>query len=88
MTQPTVTVYSKPICPQCNATYRKLEKEGIEYTVIDMTTDAESFALVKDELGYAQAPVVIVQHDDDTVTHWSGFQPARIENINTTKENS
>lgn len=83
MTQPNVTVYSKPICPQCNATYRKLEQEGIEYTVIDMTTDAESFALVKDELGYAQAPVVIVQHEDDTVTHWSGFRPDLIGEIKT-----
>lgn len=78
MSNQTVTVYSKPSCVQCNATYRALEKEGIEYTVIDMTTDAESFALVKDELGYAQAPVVVVEDAEGNATHWSGFRPDKI----------
>lgn len=35
-----VTVYSKPACVQCVATYRALDKQGITYQVVDLTEDA------------------------------------------------
>lgn len=72
-----VTVFSKPSCVQCNATYRKLDDEGVEYTVIDMTEDGTALEKAK-SLGYAQAPVVI---DDATGSHWSGFRPDLIERL-------
>lgn len=72
-----VTVFSKPSCVQCNATYRKLDDEGVEYTVIDMTEDGTALEKAK-SLGYAQAPVVI---DDTTGSHWSGFRPDLIEGL-------
>ena len=70
-----VTVYSKPACVQCHATYRALDKAGIDYQVIDMSQDAEALEYVK-SLGYAQAPVVVAGSE-----HWSGFQPQRIAAI-------
>ena len=27
----TITVYTKPACVQCNATYKALDKQGIAY---------------------------------------------------------
>ena len=72
---PLVTVYSKPNCVQCNATYRALDDKGIPYTVIDMSQDPEALAAVK-ELGYLQAPVVVLGQD-----HWSGFRPDKIAQI-------
>ena len=27
----TVTVYTKPACVQCNATYKALDKQGVAY---------------------------------------------------------
>ena len=69
----TVTVYSKPSCVQCNATYRALDKKGINYQVIDVTADDAAAEYVKG-LGYMQAPVVVT--DDE---HWSGFRPDKIE---------
>ena len=69
----TVTVYSKPSCVQCNATYRALDNKGINYQVIDVSADAEAAEYVKG-LGYMQAPVVVT--DDG---HWSGFRPDKIE---------
>ena len=33
----TVTVYSKPACVQCNATYKALDKQGIAYETVDIT---------------------------------------------------
>ncbi|MCD7101817.1 glutaredoxin-like protein NrdH [Pseudoclavibacter sp. 13-3] len=69
----SVTVYSKPACVQCNATYRALDKRGIDYTVVDITEDAAALAQVK-ELGYMQAPVVVTD-----AGHWSGFRPDKID---------
>jgi glutaredoxin-like protein NrdH len=69
----TITVFSKPACVQCDATYRALNKHGLEFTIVDISTDAEALASVK-ALGYQQAPVVFADGD-----HWSGFRPDRIK---------
>lgn len=68
-----VTVYSTPGCMQCKATYRALAQQRIAYRVIDVSRDEQARQRAT-ELGYQQAPVVIV----DQRTHWSGFQPDRI----------
>ena len=70
-----VTVYSKPACVQCNATYRALDKAGIDYQVIDMSQDADALEKVR-ALGHMQAPVVITDNDN-----WSGFRPDKIREI-------
>ena len=69
----SVTVYTKPACSQCNATYRALDKAGIEYSVVDISQDPEARDYVM-ALGYLQAPVVVAGED-----HWSGFRPDRIK---------
>ena len=69
----SVIVYTKPSCVQCNATYRALDKAGIEYSSIDITQDDEA----RDNLialGYQQAPVVVTPTES-----WTGFQPDRIK---------
>ncbi len=68
----SITVYSKPACVQCVATYRALDKHGIAYEIVDLTQDDVAMTTVR-ELGYAQAPVVIAGED-----HWSGFRPDKI----------
>lgn len=68
----TIAVYSKPSCVQCTATYRALDKLGIEYEIFDVSADEKALQTVK-ELGYMQAPVVIAGDD-----HWSGFRPDKI----------
>jgi glutaredoxin-like protein NrdH len=73
----TVTVYTKPSCVQCNATYRALDSKGIEYEILDLSQDETALAAVK-ELGYLQAPVVITDED-----HWSGFRPDKIDELAT-----
>lgn len=70
-----ITVYTKPSCVQCTATYRALDKHGIEYSVIDVTEDGEALLTIK-EMGYLQAPVVITEDD-----HWSGFRPDKINQL-------
>lgn len=68
----TITVYSRPACVQCTATTRALDRQGIEYTVIDVSADTNAYELVQ-ELGYRQVPVVIAGEQ-----HWSGFRPDMI----------
>ncbi|ORM37787.1 glutaredoxin-like protein NrdH [Williamsia sp. 1135] len=70
----TITVYTKPACVQCNATYQALRKNNIPFEIVDIAADADARdALLA--LGYRQAPVVHVDADE----HWSGFRPDRIK---------
>lgn len=68
----TVTVYSKPKCPQCDATKRSLTKHGVAYTVVDITKDAAAREYVLG-LGYTSAPVVVTPSGE----HWASFRPDR-----------
>ncbi|MGD9621528.1 MAG: glutaredoxin-like protein NrdH [Mycolicibacterium sp.] len=72
-TTATVTVYTKPACVQCNATYKALDTQGVNYSKVDITTDPEARDYVM-ALGHLQAPVVVASDD-----HWSGFRPDRIK---------
>ncbi|SEC00580.1 ribonucleoside-diphosphate reductase class Ib glutaredoxin subunit [Paramicrobacterium humi] len=71
----TITVYTKPSCVQCTATYRALDSKGLEYEIHDLSEDEGALEQVK-ALGYLQAPVVIA--DDE---HWSGFRPDKINEL-------
>lgn len=68
-----VTVYSKPSCVQCTATYRRLDTNGVRYRVVDITEDASAHEYTK-SLGYLQAPVVVAGDE-----HWSGFDPNKLD---------
>jgi glutaredoxin-like protein NrdH len=46
-----ITVYTKPACVQCNAVFRALDKAGIEYQKVDISTDHEAREYVM-ALGY------------------------------------
>lgn len=70
-----ITVYSKPNCMQCTATTRALEKQGLAYTVVDVTQDDHALATVQ-SLGHRRLPVVQAQG-----AHWSGFQPEQIRQL-------
>lgn len=68
-----ITVYTKPACVQCAATFKALDKRGIEYQKIDVTENTEAREYVM-SLGYLGAPVVYVSPTE----HWSGFRPDRV----------
>lgn len=71
----TVTVYSKPACVQCDATYRAMDKNGVDYIIVDISSDPIALDYVK-SLGHMQAPVVVAGAD-----HWSGYRPDRIREL-------
>lgn len=68
-----ITVYSKPSCVQCTATYRAMDKLDMDYDVVDLTQDPSAMDYVV-SLGYQQAPVVVAGDD-----HWAGYRPDRIK---------
>ena len=68
-----ITLYTKPACMQCNATKKALDRAGLDYEQVDVSTDDEARDYVL-ALGYLQAPVVEANGE-----HWSGFRPERIK---------
>ena len=72
-TDKKITVYSKPNCPQCTATYRSLDQKSIAYDVVDISKDPAALQFVLG-LGHKQAPVVVTESDN-----WSGFRPDKIQ---------
>lgn len=71
----SIKIYSKPDCMQCHATYRALDKQGLDYTVVDLTQDKGAVETVE-SLGYRQLPVVVAAGE-----HWSGFRPEKIRSL-------
>lgn len=67
------TVYSKSGCVQCTATYRRLERAGVDYDTVDVTTDPAAIEYIK-SLGHRSLPVVEVGDK-----HWAGYRPDLID---------
>jgi glutaredoxin-like protein NrdH len=68
-------VYTKPNCVQCDQTKKMLDKNGVEYTTVDITQDQEAYDKVV-SMGFMSAPVVI-----SGVHSWSGFKPDLINSL-------
>ena len=73
-----VTVYSKPHCPQCSLTKKRLEKLEIPFTEESVLDHLEEFK----QRGHLAAPVVIVTDDGDggssVIREWSGYSERHI----------
>lgn len=69
----SIVVYTKPGCPQCDATKRKLTGLHVPYRTVDVTGDPAARETVL-ALGYTTLPVVI----GDDGSHWAGFRPDRL----------
>lgn len=69
----TVTVYTGPACPQCNATKRALGKAGIEFNEIEITDELRARFRAA---GFRSMPVVTTPD-----VSWSGFRPDMIERL-------
>ena len=61
---------------QCTATFKALDKQGIEYQKIDVTENLEARDYVM-SLGYLSAPVVYVSPTEQ----WAGFRPDRLARL-------
>jgi glutaredoxin-like protein NrdH len=68
-------LYTKPGCFPCRKTLQKFQEAGIEPRIEDLSINPAALEYVSEELGYSQAPIVVI--DDDF--HWSGLD---LDNIN------
>lgn len=68
-----ITIHTRPNCPPCVATKRKLAQLGLEYTEVPLTE--ESAAAFKAQ-GYGSAPVVVAGQ-----LAWCGYRPELIEGL-------
>ena len=78
--QLTVSVYTTGrACIQCTLTEHVLAELGIPFIECDITLEENVAArdYVRGDLGYTQAPVVVVDEHD----HWSGFQPEHLKRL-------
>ncbi len=71
----TVTIYSKPNCPQCDLTKRDMDILGVEYEAIDITKHQDQLERLAD-MGYRSAPVVQTDHEI-----WSGYDQEKIKGL-------
>lgn len=71
-----ITVYSKPACQPCKATYRWFDQRGIDYGVTDISQDPNIVLALKDQ-GYLESPVVLLEKDG-VKDEWSGFRPDKL----------
>lgn len=71
-----VTVYSRPACVQCNATYKKLDQLGVPYEVVNLEGNVTLTEKFKD-MGFMQAPVIRGPFGE----YFSGYQPDRLQEI-------
>lgn len=75
-----ITIYETPNCPQCRMTEHILQRDGIDYTPVDLSSDLDAHRFVTRDLGYRSAPVAYAVFPDGRIEHWSGLQPQRIAN--------
>jgi glutaredoxin-like protein NrdH len=78
MNEPGVVVYTTgPACIRCTMTTRVLEQKGVPFTEVDIRENSAARDYVIEDLGYTEAPVVVVSDED----HWSGFRPEQIDRL-------
>jgi glutaredoxin-like protein NrdH len=71
-----ITVYTKPNCSACDATKRALDKEGIDYGLIDVTLNQAAMDKLN-SLGVKEMPYV----DAGELGTWTGFRYADIKRV-------
>lgn len=64
-----ITIFTKPHCPQCDATKRQFNKLGVSFKTVDLTENPITLEQLR-RAGYKQAPVVIAPD-----LSWSGYRP-------------
>jgi len=67
------TVYTLPVCQQCNMTKRSLTQKGIEFESVDLSTAPDHIVQGFKDKGLMAAPIVVTDNDA-----WSGFRPDKI----------
>ena len=71
-----VTVYGTTTCMPCRSTKKHLEKKGVAFDFVDVSTNEAAHAKIT-SLGYQSVPVIVTTDG----RHWQGFQPDRLDSL-------
>ena len=71
-----ITVYGKPNCMQCDFTKKHLDRMGLEYKTVDVTTDQQALDEVQ-QMGFHGLPVVVA----DGMAPWAGYRPDELDKL-------
>lgn len=71
----TVTVFTKPHCPQCMATTRQMKRQGLQFETVNLAENPETLKQLINA-GYKQSPIVITPDGS-----WSGYRPDLIKEL-------
>ena len=74
--EPELTVYTTPNCPGCKMTRRQLDKAGVAYEAVDLSSRPDLVDQFRAE-GLRQAPIIETSDGQRT----AGFNPSRIKAI-------
>lgn len=69
---PTITIYGPYDCPNCQTAIDLFTRKNIAYTKVDLESGDANHTYVTQELGYATAPVIVVEFVDHDPVHWGG----------------
>lgn len=70
-----ITVYTKPHCPQCDATERTLDNLGFAYRIVDVSQDPDARERLLN-MGFHGAPVVEAGN-----VRFTGFRPEKLKSL-------
>lgn len=83
-----VTIYVKPTgCFGCSQSKKILDAANVAYETVDITTDADALAFVKDVLGFASAPaflldgITVKDKDGAAINKWHGLRPDLLKQL-------
>jgi glutaredoxin len=77
-----VTLYSLPasVCRACKYTKMLLKQHNVAYEEVPLASNAKALEYIK-SLGYASAPVVVVDMGEGASWSWSGLRPSQIDRL-------
>lgn len=74
---PPVTVYTQPGCRPCKRVIAKLEAAGIDFEVVDISTNEDAYTYVKNVLRAGSVPVIVTDARPPVI----GYDPTELNAI-------
>ncbi|QFG04634.1 NrdH-like glutaredoxin [Mycobacterium phage Keziacharles14] len=72
-----ITIYTQPGCRPCHRIMQKLDDNGLDYDVVDLTRNAEAKTYVMDVLKATSVPVIVTDVLDTII----GYQPDKLDEL-------
>ncbi|WP_182263959.1 glutaredoxin family protein [Paenarthrobacter ureafaciens] len=75
--RPKITIYGPAECPNCDKAKNLFDRQQptVQYTKVDIEQGDENHRHITEVLGYAQAPVIVVELASGRTVHWGGHRP-------------